>query len=190
MNERDFQTELIRGLRHYGFHVVPIPDSGGAFGGRKVYDLGAGLDGVYYGIELKRGTTRLDFAELKTHQKDALQECEAAGHVPLVICIFIHDRELVGGRPRIRKSKKTLEAWAVPFGVFRDAEKTADRKSTPLEFWRAVGVELTPVKTLAFDRDGKPKFDSKGRRKWVWGWDFSGVHLALSGFVVKAEVAA
>ena len=190
MKEREFQTELIRGLKFRGFHAVPIPDSGAQrFDSRRCYDLGIGGSGIYYGVELKRGTTRLDFSVLQPHQREALQECRDAGHVPLVICIFVHDRELIGGRPRGRKSRKTYEAWAVPFGTFVYAEKIADRKSAPLEWWRNMGVELLPIKTPAFTRDGEPAYDAKGRRKWVWGWDFAEVHRTFGGFAVQSEVA-
>lgn len=190
MKEREFQTELIRGLRHHGFHAVPIPDSGNQrFDAKRCYDLGIGGNGIYYGVELKRGTTRLDFSVLQPHQRAALQECAAAGHVPLVICIFVHDRQLLGGRQRVRKSRKVYEAWAVALGAFLRAERVSDRKSASLDWWRAEGVELTEIKTDAFDRDGNPAFDKKGRRKWVWGWDFTQVHRFFSGLAGQAGVA-
>lgn len=180
MTERQFQTELIRGLRHDGFHVVPIPDSGGGarFGVKRCYDLGIAMHGVYYGVELKRAAgTSLSFAELKPHQRDGLRECKMSGHIPLVVCLFEHGGELAGGRKKVRKSQKTLEAWAVTYESFLVGEKTLPRKSAPLTWWRHNGFELTPIRVGAFDKDGNPAIDKRsGKRKMVWGWDFSAVH--------------
>lgn len=181
MTEREFQTELIRGLRAHGFHPVPIPDSGAQrFDSKRIYDLGIGGDGVYYGVELKRGGLSLPFDALQPHQRAALQECRSVGHVPLVICVFVHDRKQIGDKPA-RKGKHTLEAWAVSLQAFEVAERSMSRKSAPLEWWRSVGVELPAIRTDAVNRNGEPAFDARGRRKWSWAWDFRAVHATFSG---------
>lgn len=186
MTERQFQTELIRGLR-YGrlgddtfptYHVAPIPDSGGGerFGTERVYDLGIQKDGVYYAVELKRATTSLPFKELKTHQRAYLAESAREGGIPLVVCFFEHTGQLVDNREPYRRSRKTYEGWAVTLDLYLWAEGTLPRKSTPLNWWRERGIELLPIKTPAFDKDGKPKFSKTGKREWNWGWDFRAVH--------------
>lgn len=181
MTEREFQTELIRGLRSHLFHVVPIPDSGGGarFGAERVYDLGVGRDGLYYGIELKRGSTSLPFNSLQDHQLAYLAECRRSGHTPLIICLFEHTGKLLNDREKVRRSKKTLEAWAVNYEEFWCARKELSRKSAPLSWWREHGVELLPIRTPAFDKDGNPKFSKTGKREWNWGWDFRAVHEAM-----------
>lgn len=168
MTERQFQTELIRGLRSHLFHVVPIPDSGGGarFGTLRVYDLGIAADGVFYGVELKRGSTSIRFDSLQPHQRAGLRECNAAGHIALVVGFFEHTRSLT--REKVRRSRKNLEVWAVGFVDFVSAEQEAEAKSAPLSWWRETGIELLPVRV-----------DCDTKKGWEWGWDFRAVHEVM-----------
>ncbi len=89
ITEADFRYELVRGMEQVG-HVVPIPDSGSAKGGKKKYDLGFLQDADYHALELKQvkdGYT-LSFRRLEIHQEAALKDAVDNGGSGWVVCNF------------------------------------------------------------------------------------------------------
>ena len=176
--ERDFQSELIRGSRARGFHVVPIPDSGGPFGGKKVYDLGIGRDSVFYAVELKwESGNAMSFSKLEAHQRKNLTDAREKGFIPLVICQFERwDRTPAGRRRCLAR-----EVHSVALETLLRASHELRRKSVPLDWWQRMGTELPRFKTPGFDKNGEPAFDKKGKRKMVYAYDFSPVHEGVIG---------
>jgi hypothetical protein len=151
MAEKDFQSELNRGLADAGWWAYKIPDSpaskfGGVSGSRftpaKPFDCFALHAGVYHALELKqvRKGLSLPLSELRDHQEEALLAVEACGGAGWVVCNF--RVRLSKTQQRKRGIEVLDQAFAARIGQVVSARVEEARSGLPLDWWERHAVEL------------------------------------------------
>jgi hypothetical protein len=146
--ERDFQSELSRGLKAAGWHTFKIPDvphklaQQARFNPIKPYDCFALHAGVYHALELKqvRKGLSLPLSELRDHQEDALLAVEAQGGAGWLVCNF--RVRLSAAQQRKRGVEKLDLAFAARIGQVVSARIDEARTGLPLDWWQQHAVEL------------------------------------------------
>jgi hypothetical protein len=146
--ERDFQSELSRGLKAAGWHTFKIPDvphklaQQARFNPIKPYDCFALHAGVYHALELKqvRKGLSLPLSKLADHQEDALLAVEAQGGAGWLVCNF--RVRLSAAQQRKRGVEKLDLAYASRIGQVVSARIDEARTGLPLDWWQQHAVEL------------------------------------------------
>jgi hypothetical protein len=146
--ERDFQSELSRGLKAAGWHTFKIPDvphklaQQARFNPIKPYDCFALHAGVYHALELKqvRKGLSLPLSKLADHQEDALLAVEAQGGAGWLVCNF--RVRLSAAQQRKRGVEKLDLAFAARIGQVVSARIDEARTGLPLDWWQQHAVEL------------------------------------------------
>lgn len=153
MAEKDFQTELMRGLAVVGGHAYKIPDMPYAlaqqarFVAKKPYDCFWVYDGTYHALELKQVSAGLSFglANLQDHQEQALLDVQAAGGKGLLVVNF---RVRLSATQQKKRGVEQLDlAFAAPIDLVVKARVEEARTGLPLDWWEAHGAVLEPVRT-------------------------------------------
>ncbi len=157
MAEKDFQTELNRGIADAGWWAYKIPDSpaskfGGVKGSRftpvKPFDCVAVCAGVPHALELKqvRKGLSLPLSELRDHQEEALLAVEAQGGVGWVVCNF---RVRLSATQQRKRGVEVLDlAFAARIHQVVSARVDEARTGLPLDWWEQHAIEL-PRQRLA-----------------------------------------
>ncbi len=151
MAEKDFQTELSRGLADAGWWAYKIPDSpaskfGGVRGSRftppKPFDCIAVHDGAPHALELKqvRSGLRFTLKGLQDHQEDALLAVEASGGIGWLVVNF--RVRLSKTQQRKRGVEKLDLAYAARIHQVVSARVDEARTGLPLDWWQQHAVEL------------------------------------------------
>jgi penicillin-binding protein-related factor A (putative recombinase) len=149
--EKDFQSELNRGLRSANWWVYKIPDSpaskfGGVAGSRftaaKPFDCVALADGQFHALELKQVSAGLSFPlkGLQDHQEDALLAVEARGGAGWLVVNF--RVRLSETQKRKRGVEKLDLAYAARIHQVVSARVDEARTGLPLDWWQQHAVEL------------------------------------------------
>lgn len=151
MAEKDFQSELNRGLADAGWWAYKIPDSpaskfGGVSGSRftpaKPFDCIAVCAGVPHALELKqvRKGLSLPLSELRDHQEDALLAVEAQGGAGWLVVNF---RVRLSKTQQRKRGVEVLDqAFAARIGQVVSARVEEARRGLPLDWWERHAVEL------------------------------------------------
>lgn len=148
MAERDFQSELSRGLSRAGWWAYKIPDVPHAlakqarFNPSKPFDCLALAGGRFHALELKQVRTglSLSLAELRDHQEEALLAVESCGGVGWVVCNF---RVRLSAAQQRKRGAATLDrAYAARIHQVVHARIEEARTGLPLEWWEENAVDL------------------------------------------------
>ena len=146
MKERVFRSELVRGARSFGYHVVAIPDSGHnvRFGVQKPYDVGILADGHYLALELKQVKNSLSFNThaVEVHQYTGLQEAENSGASSYLVVNFRYPGKLTEGATRRTGVARNFKATY----AIRLKDLLGSSGSIPIEALMAQAVELPYIK--------------------------------------------
>ena len=151
MAEKDFQSELNRGLRATGWWSHKIADSptsrfsgvqGSRFTHQKPFDCLALVNGVCHALELKQVRTGLSLSltELRDHQEEALLAVDAAGGRGWLVTNF---RVRLSATQARRRGVETIDrAFAARISQVVHARVEEARTGLPLDWWEANAVEL------------------------------------------------
>jgi hypothetical protein len=148
MAEKDFQSELNRGLADAGWWAYKIPDvphmlaKQARFNPAKPFDCFAVCAGVPHALELKqvRKGLSLPLSELADHQEEALLAVEACGGAGWVVCNF--RVRLSKTQQRKRGIEVLDQAFAARIGQVVSARIDEARTGLPLDWWQQHAVEL------------------------------------------------
>lgn len=148
MAEKDFQSELNRGLRAAGWWAYKIPDVPHAlakqarFNPSKPFDCFALACGRFHALELKqvRKGLSLPLSELRDHQEDALLAVEAQGGAGWLVVNF--RVRLSKTQQRKRGIKVLDQAFAARIAQVVSARIADARTGLPLDWWERNAVEL------------------------------------------------
>lgn len=159
--ERDFQSELSRGLKAAGWHTFKIPDvphklaQQARFNPSKPYDCFALHAGVYHALELKQVSSglSLSLSQIQEHQEDALLAVEAQGGVGWLVVNF--RVRLSEAQKRKRGVEKVDQAFAARISQVVSARVDDARTGLPLDWWQENAIELlrqkSPAGALSWD---------------------------------------
>lgn len=155
MAEKDFQTELLRGLALAGGHAHKLADvpfklaQQARFIPKKPYDCYWLAGGVFHALELKQVAVGLSFSlsGLQDHQEQALIEVEEAGGRGFLAVNF---RVRLSEAQRKKRGLEVLDrAFAVRIPAVVRARIDEARAGLPLEWWESHAWEFARVKTPA-----------------------------------------
>ncbi|MFI0608663.1 MAG: hypothetical protein ACH37Z_12350 [Anaerolineae bacterium] len=155
MAEKDFQTELMRGLALAGGHAYKIPDmpfklaQQARFVSKKPYDCFWLYEGAFWALELKQVSSGISFAmsNLRDHQEEALLEVERGGGNGLVVVNF--RVRLSATQAKKRGTGMVDRAFAAHISQVVQARTQEARTGLPLEWWESYAYELPEVRTPA-----------------------------------------
>lgn len=173
MAEKDFQTEILRGCDHFGFHAYKIPDMPYAlaklanYKEKKPYDCYM-VCGGFHAMELKQVAKGLTFtlSHLQDHQEEALLRVERNGQAGWLIVNFRSRLTEAAKKKRKTNCDVVDRAFGARIQWVVDARIKEARTGLGLEWWEAHAVELPQMETSA----GLAAWDPRPLQQWLETW--------------------